>query len=92
MRRLTMTAEAPQPAPLDPVERQEAVLRILNDHGIFTRRVGHAASVGITITYAHLSEAANGPRACSLLAEHLDWEDTDVADVAGAVAVTTHRG
>lgn len=92
MLRMTPTADTLRPAPLAKGERAEAVRAVLHAHGIMTRRMGHAASTGITITYAHLSEAANGATATALLAEHLDWEATDVADVAGAIAVTTHRG
>ena len=92
MLRLTTTAEEKRPAPLGQEERIAAVTAILGGHGIFARRLGHAQSAGITITYVHLSEAADGPAASRLLAEALDWADTDVADVVGTVAVTTHRG
>ena len=92
MLRMTPTADTLRPAPLAREERAEAVRAILHEHGMMTRRMGHAASAGITITYAHLSEAANGRRAVALLAEALDWADTDVAEVAGSVAVTTQRG
>lgn len=92
MLRLTPTKTDLRPAPLAREERVEEVRSILATHGIYARRVGHAASVGLTITYVHLSEAADGPTATRLLAEHLDWDETDVADVAGSVAVTTHRG
>jgi len=90
--RLLPTAETLRPAPLDREERAKAVTDVLAAHGIYARRMGHASSVGLTITYAHMSEPANAPQAAALLAEHLDWEDTDVADVAGTVAVTTRRG
>ena len=92
MLRLTTTAEEKRPAPLGQAERIAAVTTILAPFGIFARRLGHANSAGITITYVHLSEAADGPLASHLLAEGLDWADTDVADVVGTVAVTTHRG
>lgn len=92
MLRMTPTADTLRPAPLAREERAEAVQAILRARGIFTRRMGHASSAGITITYAHLSEAADGPQATALLAESLDWAETDVADVAGTVAITTQRG
>lgn len=92
MRRLTTTGTDLRPAPLAREERAEAVRAILTPHGIFARRTGHAATVGCTITYWHLSEAADGPRVTALLAEALGWAETDVADVAGTVAITTHRG
>lgn len=92
MLRMTPAADTLRPAPLAREERAEAVRTILHAHGIMTRRMGHASSAGITITYAHLSEAANGSQATALLAEHLDWDATDFADVAGTVAITTQRG
>lgn len=92
MLRLATTTEDKRPAPLDREERIDATTAVLAKHGIFTRRTGHAHSIGITVTYLHLSEAADGPVASHLLAHHLDWDQTDIADVAGTVAVTTHRG
>ena len=92
MLRLTTMAEEKRPAPLDRETRTRVVADLLAEHGIFARRMGHANSVGITVTYAHLSQAADGAQATALLAKALDWDDTDVADVAGTVAITTNRG
>jgi hypothetical protein len=92
MLRLTPTAEELHPAPLIRTERVDAAIEPLRAHGIHPRRLGHASSVGITITYLHLSEAADGPAAVRLLAAALDWADTDMAEVAGTVAITTTHG
>lgn len=85
-------AETASPAPLGREERLAAISDTLRPVGIFARRTGHAASAGITITYYHLSEAANGKRAVALLAEALDWQETDIAEVGGTIAVTTRLG
>lgn len=92
MLRLTPSSTTLRAAPLGREERAEAVRAVLRPQGVMARREGYATTVGCTITYYHLSEAANGSLAVSLLADALDWADTDVAVVAGAVAVTTNQG
>lgn len=92
MLRMSTTGATLAAAPLDREERMEVVRTALAARHIFCARMGHANSSGITVTYAHLSEAADAPTAVGLLAAVLGWADTEIADVAGSVAITTHHG
>lgn len=92
MQRLTLTAETLRPAPLAQREREAEVRAVLNAHGFFPRRMSHASTTGLTITYAHLSEAGDLPAAAGVLAAHIDWEDTSVEALVSMVTVSTSRG
>lgn len=92
MQRLSLTAETFTPPPLGSDERIAVVQGVLAARGIMARRMSHATTVGLTITYAHMSEAADAPAAAQVLADALDWEDTEVSTIPGGVAIATRRG
>lgn len=92
MQRLTLTAQHLRPAPLAQSDREAEVRGVLAAHGLFPRRMSHASTVGLTITYAHLSERADLHAAAEVLAVSLDWEDTTIEAVASMVTVSTSRG
>lgn len=68
--------------------RIRACATLLTAGSLFPRRYASASDAGINITYVHIAVADTGP-AARLLAEGLDWADTEVSEVPGVVAVTT---
>ena len=93
MHRLAPTTETLTPAPLDREAREKRVREILESEGLRASRTAHAASAGITITYAHFQTAGAARTATELLAANLDWDDTFIAwATSHSVAITTNRG